>query len=92
MRVTYCRYELVHDSNVPGIKYEIGPYVGCEHRCSYCYALNDASTNWSEEVRAHEGLEEQLEYELSLLPPGTVLIGRDTDPYQPCPCRDPFCP
>ena len=84
MKVSFCsRRKIVHPSNLPDIKYEIGPYYGCEHHCLYCYTLNNAESDWSNEILVNEGMEQQLEMELSALERGTVLVGRDTDPYQP---------
>lgn len=30
--------------------YQVDPYIGCEHYCYYCYALNQAETDWTKEV------------------------------------------
>jgi DNA repair photolyase len=63
--------------------YQVDPYIGCEHVCHYCYALNNAQTDWEKEILLHEGLIERLPQELSKLEPQTIYIGMDTDPYQP---------
>lgn len=84
MKASFCSpRSVVYPSDLPDIRYELGPYYGCEHQCRYCYVLNNAETDWSKEVLVHEDFPGQLEEELSALAPGTVLIGRDTDPYQP---------
>lgn len=33
-----------------GLNYQVDPYIGCEHYCYYCYALNQAETNWRNEI------------------------------------------
>jgi len=64
--------------------YQIDPYIGCEHYCYYCYALNQAETDWRKEVLIYEDIASQLESELADIPPQTIYMGWITDPYQPC--------
>jgi DNA repair photolyase len=64
--------------------YQVDPYIGCEHYCYYCYALNRAETDWSKEVLVHKDITSQLESELAGIPPQTIYMGWETDPYQPC--------
>lgn len=64
--------------------YQVDPYIGCEHYCYYCYALNEAETDWSKEVLIHKDITGQLESELAGIPPQTIYMGWITDPYQPC--------
>jgi DNA repair photolyase len=66
-----------------GHTHQLDPYIGCEHRCSYCYALNDAETDWAEEILIHPNLVERLRCELSALGPQSIYIGWRSDPYQP---------
>ncbi len=66
------------------IDYQIDPYIGCAHYCYYCYALEDAETNWREEVLYHRDIGGRLKRELSEIPPQTIYMGWETDPYQPC--------
>lgn len=63
--------------------YHVDPYIGCEHHCHYCYALNKAETDWEKEIMIHEEFIERLSQALSKLEPQTIYIGTDTDPYQP---------
>jgi DNA repair photolyase len=63
--------------------YQYDPYIGCEHRCSYCYALNRAETDWSREIQAHRDFAVRLRSELFPLTPQTIYFGMNTDPYQP---------
>jgi DNA repair photolyase len=62
----------------------VDPYIGCEHYCYYCYALNQAETDWSKEVLIHKDITSQLESELAGIPLQTIYMGWQTDPYQPC--------
>ncbi len=64
--------------------YQIDAYIGCEHMCHYCYVLNQAETDWREEILVHQNLEGQLEEELAPLAPQKIYFGYHTDPYQPC--------
>jgi DNA repair photolyase len=63
---------------------QIDPYVGCEHSCYYCYALNKAETDWSKEVLIYKDIAGQLSGELENVSPQTIYMGYYTDPYQPC--------
>jgi DNA repair photolyase len=62
----------------------VDPYIGCEHYCYYCYALNQAETDWSKEVLIHKDITSELESELAGIPPQTIYMGWQTDSYQPC--------
>jgi len=62
----------------------VDPYIGCEHYCYYCYALNQAETDWRQEVLIHKDITSRLESELAGIEPQTIYMGWITDPYQPC--------
>ena len=62
--------------------FQIDPYIGCEHYCFYCYALNQAETNWSKEINIHQNLVGQLRTELANIEPQTIYIGWNSDAYQ----------
>ncbi len=62
--------------------YQLDPYLGCEHICSYCYGLNQAKTSWAEEILIYDDLVERLSDQLSGLEPQTIYIGMNSDPYQ----------
>jgi DNA repair photolyase len=64
--------------------YQVDPYIGCEHYCYYCYALNQAETDWSKEVLIHKDITGRLESELTGILPQAIYMGWQTDPYQPC--------
>jgi DNA repair photolyase len=66
------------------MNYQVDPYIGCEHYCYYCYALNQAETDWRKELLIHEDIVSRLESELAGIPPQTIYMGWQTDPYQPC--------
>jgi DNA repair photolyase len=66
-----------------GFTYQLDPYIGCEHLCYYCYALNQAETDWTEEILMHQDIIGQLSRELSALEPQNIYMGWNTDPYQP---------
>jgi DNA repair photolyase len=69
---------------LPSHEYQIDPYVGCAHRCRYCYALNKAESDWSREIRFHRDMESRLADALERIDPQRVYMGYETDPYQPC--------
>ncbi|MCG8638906.1 MAG: hypothetical protein MI862_04185 [Desulfobacterales bacterium] len=64
--------------------FQVDPYVGCSHYCSYCYGLSRAETDWSAEIQYHKDLPERLKGHLSTIRPQTIYLGWETDPYQPC--------
>ena len=74
--MTPCRLE--------SFDYQIDAYVGCGHLCHYCYVLNQAETDWREEILIHRDLEGQLQAELAPIAPQKIYFGYHTDPYQPC--------
>ena len=85
MKVSACSYRpILVPCGLKNRDYQIDPYVGCEHSCYYCYALNQAETDWSEEVLIHKDITGQLTRELENVSPQTIYMGYYTDPYQPC--------
>ena len=75
-----------------GFKWSLNPYMGCEHRCSFCYvrayekrADRPSDDAYGRAVRVKTNVAEVLRRELSR--PSwrreTVSIGAATDPYQP---------
>jgi DNA repair photolyase len=66
-----------------GYAFQVDPYIGCEHHCQYCYALNEAETDWSEEVLIHQDIVAQLDRELAAVGTQPIYVGWESDPYQP---------
>jgi DNA repair photolyase len=75
-----------------GFKWSLNPYMGCEHRCAFCYvrayekrADRASDDSYGRAIRVKTNVAEVLRWELSR--PGwkreTVSIGAATDPYQP---------
>jgi DNA repair photolyase len=75
-----------------GFKWSLNPYMGCEHRCAFCYvrayekrADRPSDDAYGRAVRVKTNVAEVLRRELGR--PGwrreTVSIGAATDPYQP---------
>ncbi len=75
-----------------GFDRTINPYKGCEHGCIYCYARpNHAYLGYSpgldfeREIFTKPDAAALLRRELAKpgYRPGTIVVGGDTDPYQP---------
>ena len=84
MKVSKCSYRsIVEPCSLKNRDYQIDPYIGCEHHCHYCYALNQAETDWTKEIFIHQDITSQLSEELAKISPQTIYMGWITDPYQP---------
>ena len=82
MKVRTCRRRpILQPCSLEGFSYQIDPYIGCEHDCGYCYALNHAETDWSTEILIHPDLVGRLRQELPQ--PQPIYLGWNSDPYQP---------
>lgn len=85
MKVSTCSQRpILEPCGLENIDFQVDPYVGCQHHCYYCYALNQAESDWSREVKIHPDLTGQLAKELEGIEPQTIYLGYHTDPYQPC--------
>jgi DNA repair photolyase len=85
MRITTCsRRPILVSCRLKKPEYQIDPYVGCAHNCHYCYALNQAETDWTKEIRTYKDINGQLSGELEKISPQKIYMGYYTDPYQPC--------
>jgi DNA repair photolyase len=84
VKVNLCSpRQVLEPCQLEGFHYQVDPYIGCEHHCYYCYALNQAETCWEEEILMHHDIAGTLSRELSLCKPQPVYMGWNTDPYQP---------
>ena len=75
-------------SKLPGLKYSLNPYMGCEHGCIYCYSRaifrnREIAMNWGKFVNAKQNIVEILAHEIKSKPRGVVGVSTVTDPYQP---------
>src|SRR5690349_5934995 len=75
-----------------GFKWSLNPYMGCEHRCTFCYvrayelrADRPSGDGYGRPVRVKVNVAEVLRRELSNRSwrREVVVIGAATDPYQP---------
>lgn len=75
-------------SKLPGLRYSLNPYLGCEHGCIYCYSKSvfrnrQLALNWGKFVKAKQNIPEVLAKELKRRPKGVIGLSTVTDPYQP---------
>lgn len=81
-------------SRVPDCDYIMNPYIGCSHKCAYCYARSMNLFSGSKESRRNFldvktnitwALENQLKRvaRTPFYSKGRVLLSSGTDPYQP---------
>jgi len=77
------RKKIIEPCSLDFCEYQIDPYVGCEHKCYYCYTQNEIELDWDNEVGIIPDLEKRLKEELSSLSPQLIYMGMNTDPYQP---------
>lgn len=86
-----CRVALNRVTGMP-FAWSLNPYMGCVHRCSFCYvraferrADRPAGREYGSSIRIKVNVVEVLERELAR--PSwrreTVVVGAATDPYQP---------
>jgi DNA repair photolyase len=75
-----------------GFQWSLNPYIGCEHRCAFCYvrafelrADRPSDDRYGRTVRVKVNVAGVLRSELSRKSwrKETVVIGAATDPYQP---------
>jgi DNA repair photolyase len=68
--------------------YAVNPYVGCEHKCTYCYArfikrFTGHNEEWGDFVDVKVNAAKLLERELPRKKIGRVWVSGVCDPYQP---------
>jgi DNA repair photolyase len=84
MKIGTCSpRKILQPCELSGYRYQIDPYIGCEHHCYYCYALNQAETDWTQQILVYPDFVAQLAVELSSLKPQPIYFGWNSDPYQP---------
>ena len=69
-------------------EYTLNPYVGCFHRCSYCYAtfirkFRNIEEKWGDFVEVKINAPEVLRKEIVRKKPKRVFLSTVCDPYQP---------
>lgn len=84
MNITKCKNRsILNPCTLKGFHFQVDPYIGCQHYCYYCYALNQAQTDWRKEIWIHENITGCLKAELAKIPPQPLYMGWHTDAYQP---------
>lgn len=78
--------DIVNPSRLPDYDYVINPYVGCTHKCMYCYAefmkrFSKHEEEWGDFVDAKLS---SRPINLIRLDGANVLMSSVTDPYTPC--------
>ncbi len=74
-------------SKLPGLRYSLNPYRGCEHGCVYCYSPSvigdrEFAMNWGKVVHPKQNIVEVLTREVKRKPKGVVGVSTVCDPYQ----------
>jgi DNA repair photolyase len=83
MKVGKCIHrKILSPCNLEAHNYQVDPYIGCEHFCHYCYALNKAETDWGKKILIHENFVKRLTEEISSLNSEDIYMGMNSDPYQ----------
>ena len=88
VREISCR-SILNRSGIPGIDYGINPYVGCSHKCQYCYAVfmkrfTRHTEPWGDFVDVKMNAPDVLERQVRrLVSKSTISFGTVCDPYQP---------
>jgi len=83
-----CR-SILNRSKIPGIDYGINPYIGCTHKCQYCYAVfmkkfSGHTEPWGDFVDVKKNAPEVLISQLQRLgKKSSINFGTVCDAYQP---------
>jgi DNA repair photolyase len=57
MNISICSPRpILEPCSLEGTAFQLDTYVGCQHLCRYCYALNRAETDWETEIRIHRDI------------------------------------
>ncbi len=71
-------------SGLPDLDYALNPYLGCAHRCVYCYARRYFEDLYrGNVVVVRSSIHRVLANEVRYVSRGVVGVGTVTDPYQP---------
>lgn len=75
-------------SGLPDLDYALNPYVGCYHKCGYCYArsycrFEEPRNRWGDVIYVKKNVVDLLKSEVRRLRSGSVGVSTTTDPYQP---------
>jgi DNA repair photolyase len=75
-------------SGISSVDYALGPYVGCQHGCVYCYAVfmkrfTGHREQWGQFVDVRVNAAEVLARQLQRAKAGNVSLCSVTDAYQP---------
>ncbi len=90
-RIEPCKSALTHVRGMP-FKWSLNPYMGCVHRCTFCYVRNfeqraerPSDDRYGRSIRVKTNIADVLRRELGRRSwqRETVSIGAATDPYQP---------
>lgn len=88
LKTIECR-SILNKSGIPGIDYAINPYVGCTHKCQYCYAVfmkrfSGHTEPWGDFVDIKTNAPAVLERQLTRLKRRShINFGTVCDAYQP---------
>ena len=87
VREISCK-SLLNLTRLPGARYVINPYTGCQNSCAYCYAnfmskYSGHKEPWGDWVDVKVNATEVLEKELKKAKRDSVLMSSVCDPYQP---------
>ena len=82
---------IITKSKLPEVDFCFNPYIGCSHRCVYCYArfmgrfTGHSNEKWGSYIDWKENAPELLKKQAPFIKKqgGTVIIGSVTDCYQP---------
>jgi DNA repair photolyase len=90
-RIEPCRSALTQVKGMP-FKWSLNPYMGCVHRCTFCYVRNfeqraerPSDDRYGRSIRVKPNVAEVLRRELGRASwrREEVALGTATDPYQP---------
>ncbi|MGE5396794.1 MAG: SPL family radical SAM protein [Chitinophagales bacterium] len=93
LREILCKSALTK-TGIPGYQFCINPYVGCSHRCAYCYAsfmcrFSGHREGWGQFLDVKINFPLVLDKQLNgrVRREGRVILGSVTDTYQPAEFR-----